>query len=649
LENTKLPGSSQDLVQKDMEQLSALFPDVVQDGRIDWGQLKLRLEESIADEEERYRFTWQGKSQAIRFAQEPSYGTLRPMPDKSRDWEHTQNLYIEGENLEVLKLLQKSYYGKVKMIYIDPPYNTGKEFIYDDDYRDPLGNYLRLTGQADEAGQALYAKPEKEGKRHSRWLNMIYPRLLLARMLLRDDGVIMINIDENESANLQKVTAEIFGENNDLGTIVWDKRNPKGDAKGISYQHEYILVYAKNINRFMKQNRPMRRKKNASRMLRQAADYFSRVGPDYPLEDANRDFAKWVAEQTDLTGGEKAYNRIDENGEVYQAVSMAWPNKRRAPEAYFEPLIHPVTGKPCPVPERGWRNPPATMRELAQSGRLLFGPDETTQPRRKYLLSENVDEIIPSLLYYGGSDDQLLRDLGIAFDSAKALAVVLEHILSFTKDGDLIMDFFSGSATCAHAVMQANAQEGTHRRFLLVQWPEQSKEITGSSGFPTISELGRARILRAGDMIKKDEEGDGVDIGFRMFALDSSNFLQWRPDAQHLEQYLENYVENFITGRSALDAAYELLLKLGYPLTARIEIKEWGGVPFFWVENGELLLCLSGGMTLSVADALVKGLAEEGNPRCRIAVRDANFASDCDKANVEELLCRAGVRELIRF
>ena len=358
----------------------------------------------------------------------------------------------------------------------------------------------------DEDENRLFKNTDSNGRFHSDWCSMIYSRLLLARNLLSDTGVIVINMDENEITNLQKICAEVFGASNDLGTIIWDKRNPKGDAQGVSYQHEYILVYAKNKYTFTSQCKMQRPKKNAAAILKKASQLFSKLSTSYTLSDINRDFSTWMRTQTDFSGGEKAYNRIDENGDVYRPVSMAWPNKKKAPDDYFIPLIHPVTGKECPIPERGWRNPSSTMQKMLESGLILFGKDETTIPNSKYLLKENMYENIPSMLYYGGSDTDLLSQLGIPFDTPKVVDICAEHIKSFSSNGDVILDFFSGSATTAHAVMQLNAEDGGHRKFIMVQLPEKCDEASEAykAGYKNICEIGKERIRRAGEKIKSE-------------------------------------------------------------------------------------------------------------------------------------------------
>ena len=496
--------------------------------------LKQMLSPDVVDGDECYEFTWVGKKASIVEANKPIRKTLRPCPEESKNWDTTENLYIEGDNLEVLKLLQEAYLGKVKMIYIDPPYNTGNDFIYADDFMRSQEEENEQMGMYDENENRLFKNTDTNGRFHSDWCSMMYSRLMLARNLLADDGVILINMDENEITNLQNLCAEVFGLSNDLGTIVWDKRNPKGDAKGISYQHEFILVYAKNKVILTEKCKMQRPKKNASSILKKAAQLFAKVSESYTLEEANVDFATWMRTQNDFSGGEKAYNKIDSNGDVYRPVSMAWPNKKKAPDDYFVPLIHPLTNKPCPVPERGWRNPSATMRRMQEQGLILFGKDESTIPNSKYLLKDNLYENIPSLLYYGGSDTELLSQMGIPFETPKVVSICAEHIQSFTEDGDIILDFFSGSATTAHAVMQLNAEERQSlersienldksdpdylskfqalssqlsqtgkRKFIMVQLPEPCDEQSEAykAGYKNICEIGKERIRRAGKQI----------------------------------------------------------------------------------------------------------------------------------------------------
>ncbi|MGI5872879.1 MAG: site-specific DNA-methyltransferase, partial [Bacillota bacterium] len=584
----------------------------------------------------RYEFTWVGKKAAIVEANKPIRKTLRPCVEESKDWDTTENLYIEGDNLEVLKLLQESYLGKVKMIYIDPPYNTGNDFIYADDFMRSQEEENEQMGMYDEYENRLFKNTDTNGRFHSDWCSMMYSRLMLARNLLRDDGVILINMDENEITNLQKLCAEVFGVSNDLGTIVWDKRNPKGDAKGISYQHEYILVYSKNKAILTEKCKIQRPKKNADAILKKAAQLYANISDGYTLDDANADFAAWIRVQNDFSGGEKAYNKIDSNGDVYRPVSMAWPNKKKAPDDYFVPLIHPVTHKPCPVPERGWRNPSATMRRMQEEGLILFGKDESTIPNSKYLLKDNLYENIPSLLYYGGSDTELLSQMGIPFETPKVVSVCVEHIKSFTEDGDIVLDFFSGSATTAHAVMQLNAEDGGKRKFIMVQLPEpcDEKSEAYNAGYKNICEIGKERIRRAGEKIKSEnpETLQHLDVGFRVFKLDDSNMKDVYYAADDYDQQkLVDMVSNIKEDRTDLDLLFGCLLDWGLPMSLPYKSEQIDGCTVHTYNDGDLIACFD----QNIPESVVKEIAKR--KPLRAVFRDSSFASSPSKINVFEI------------
>ncbi len=656
----KLEGTSMNIVQDNIEKLKKIFPEIFTEGKIDFEVLKQLLGEKIETDKERYSFTWNGKAEARQIAQDTSTGTLRPSKEDSKDWDNTENLYIEGDNLEVLKFLQKSYHGKIKMIYIDPPYNTGKDFVYKDNFKDNLKNYLEVTGQLGEEGQRLSTNSDSSGRYHSDWLNMMYPRLKLARNLLTDDGIIVINMDENEIINLQKLCDEIFGENNNLGTIIWDKRNPKGDSKGIAYQHEYILFYAKNREYFLSECPMLRPKKNAELILKKAKQIFMKINSTYNLEQANKEFSQWVNSQVNFSGGEKAYNKLDENGEVYRPVSMAWPNKSKAPDEYFIPLIHPITKKECPIPERGWRNPKITMENLLDKGLILFGKDETTQPTRKYLLRENMYENIPSLLYFGGSDTDLLKNLNIPFDTPKVVAICMEHILAFTNKNSIILDFFSGSATTAHAVMQLNAEDNGNRKYIMVQLPEACDEKSEAykAGYKNICEIGKERIRRAGEKIKEEIEKENSqlkigekpkkipDVGFKVFKLDSSNIKEWDSETDDLKQILLDSIDNIKSDRSSLDVLYEIISKYGLELTVPIEENE----NFYSIGGGTLLINLNKKIDIEVIDSICeeyRNLLEiDEDFKTTVVLRDSAFKNDVDKTNAIKKLEQSGIKEV---
>lgn len=664
----KEDGQSKRLADDNIKALKAMMPEAFSDGGIDFDRLRQSLGEHVLDAEEKYGLTWHGKAKSTQIALKPTTGTLRPCLQESIHWDTTQNLFIEGDNLEVLKLLQQSYAGKIKMIYIDPPYNTEGDFIYSDCFQDNLDKYLRYTGQVDENGLKSSSNTEASGRKHTNWLNMMLPRIRLARTLLADNGVIVCHIDEHEVSNLYALLDEVFGSENNLGPVVWDKRNPKGDATGIAAQHEYIAVYAKNLER-LKEDKPIRRPKaNAERMMKKARSLFAKLGKrsipkdlgtivkkyklpidvsqyekEWSLDAINAEYQQWLCRQS-LSGGEAAYKFIDEEGQIYRSVSMAWPNKTPAPAEYFIPLKHPVTGRDCPVPERGWRSPPATMKKLLEENRILFGADETKQPERKYVLSENMEENIPSILPFGGSDDTLLAKLGIPFDNPKPVAFAQNLLKYFLADGDMVLDFFAGSATTAHASMGLCAEDGRKFRFLLVQLPEildplkkqqkNAAEFCKSIGKPmNIAEISKERIRRTIGKLQEEYPDSDSDLGFRIFRLDSSNIHAWQPDASNLEQSLIDHVEHLVAGRSNQDVLYEILLKRGIDLTVSVKEKEFVRKTVYSVDNGLLFVCLDERISADDVEELGQGIADwynELQPEMgtQVIFRDSAFETD---------------------
>lgn len=636
----KSDGQSMDIMADNIAKLKELFPEILTENKIDFDTLKALLGEEIEVDDERYSFNWNGKAQARRLAQSPSTGTLRPSKEDSVDWDTTQNLFIEGDNLEVLKLLQKSYHKQVKMIYIDPPYNTGSDFVYHDNFKDSIQNYLELTGQV-ASGKKVGTNTESSGRYHTDWLNMMYPRLKLARNLLRDDGVIAIHIDENEYTNLEKLLSEIFGESNNLGTIVWDKRNPKGEVAGVAQQHELISLFCKNTDAFAASSYFSRKKENAGAMLNKAAILIkSKSGV---TDEVRSLYRQWLKEREhQLSGGESAYNQLDESGDVYQPVSMAAPDR---PETRsHRPLIHPVTGKPCPVPAKGWRYPDSTMDELLRNGRVIFGHDENTQPRRKYLLRENIRESVSSLLYFGGSDDAL----GLPFDNPKPIAVATKLIESICKPGELVMDFFAGSSTTAHAAMQLNTEDDGKRQFIMVQLPESCDEKSEAykAGYKTIAEISKERIRRAGQKIQSENSTYQGDLGFKVFKLDSSNLKPWDADFDSLAQDLAEATEVVKAERKSEDVLFEILLKYGLDLTLPIATHTLEGKTVYEVGVGALVVCLDSGITEAVAEAIGK-LKETLEPEVmRVVFKDSGFANDAAKVNAVQVLKQFGIDDV---
>ena len=426
---------------------------------------------------------WIGKEAVINHDKEVPFRLLRKVKSASVG-ENSQNLIIHGDNLEALKALMPYYVGKIKCIYIDPPYNTGNEnWVYNDKVNSPkIKKWLGKVVGAESVDLC----------RHDKWLCMMYPRLKLLNSLLNEDGVIIIHIDENEVFHLKILMNEIFGEENDLGTIVWDKRNPKGDSQKVSYQHENIIIFAKNIENI--KGSFSVKKVNATDIIKKADSLFLKIGKkDLPedikkiskkynlpkecldeqfkiftLEDINDEFQDWIKKQS-FTGGEKAYSHIDLNGKVYRGVSMAWPNKSKAPDDYWVPLLHPKTNKKCPVPSRGWRYPSSTMAKLLQNNLILFGDDQSKQPERKYLLADNLTQNFTSMISFGGSDDSLQALLGYKFENPKPTALATEILDVFTHKDDIVLDSFAGSGTTAHAVLNLNKIDNGQRKYILVE------------------------------------------------------------------------------------------------------------------------------------------------------------------------------------
>ncbi len=602
-EPRKINIKSPDLNERRLSELYRIMPDLFDaEGQLDEAQLRSLFPSDQTTRIEKFRFEWVGKQESKNRAFSSSLSTLVSDVDRSVDFEKTRNLFIEGDNLEVMKLLQGSYIEQVKCIYIDPPYNTGSDFIYLDNFVEDKKAYWQKTGTVKE-GVKLVALSETNGRKHSQWLNMMQSRLYAARNLLRQDGAIITHIDENEGHRLRMLLEEVFGDANFIGEIIWDKRNPKGDSGAVSYQHESVLIFAKDIQQFREKNELTVPKKNAAMMLKKASHYFSLVGKKitspqmaealsilgieatdehqeiYTLEDANRDYQKWLKDQgQSISGGEAAYKFIDDQGKVYRSVSMAWPNSQPAPKDYLIPLIHPVVGKPCPVPSKGWRNPPQTMKKLLEDGRIVFGNDETTQPQRKYLLEENMMENLPSLLYYGTSDEAKLKKMGIHFDHPKPVEVAKRLMMGFLDHGDVVMDFFAGSGTTGHAIMELNSEHHKDVQFILIQIPEIINSHHGAfkAGYKKVSDLCIDRLKKAGKNFLK-QSSIFLDVGFRVYHLTESYFPEnkFKSNPSKSQQDNRSDFKKYLESMSQiirfdddifLDVITEISLKNGYGL-----------------------------------------------------------------------------------
>ena len=633
----KMRMESVDMTADNIEKIGALFPNCITETKdengklkkaINFEMLKQMLSGEVINGDEAYEFTWVGKKASIVEANKPIRKTLRPCKEESVNWDNTENLYIEGDNLEVLKLLQESYLGKVKMIYIDPPYNTGSDsFVYPDDFKIDLDEFEETSGVIDENGNRVFIQNTKTNPRfHSKWCSMIYQRLMLARNLLSDTGAIFIHIDEHEVYTLEVMCNEIFGAQNELGTIIWDKRNPKGVVAGVAYQHESILVFCKNIKAFAGIDFT-KKKEHADAMINKVETLIKKYGGvNQKVREEYKEFLK--LNKNDLTGGESAYSLVDNNGNIYQPVSMAAPDK---PETRsHRPLIHPVTGKPCPVPAKGWRFTDPTMDNLLAIDKIEFGNDETTQPRQKYYLKDNMYEAVSSLLYYGGSDDAL----GLPFENPKPVYVAKKIVASLAKeDGDIVMDFFSGSATTAHAVMELNSEDSIHRKFIMVQYPEEIKEKTTAykAGYRFIPEIGKDRIRKAISLIKKASE-NSVDLGFRVFKLDESNMNDvYYSSADYSQVMLSMLESNVKSDRNDLDLLFGCLLEWGLPLSLPYSSEQIDGCTVHNYNDGDLIACFD----KDVPDSVIKEIAKR--QPLRAVFRDSSFANSPSKVNVGEI------------
>ncbi|MGX7394251.1 site-specific DNA-methyltransferase [Carnobacterium mobile] len=626
----KMKGTTPDLTVNNIEKLKQLFPEIMTDGKIDFEKLQLLLGKEIDDSPDRYNFTWHGKKETMQFAQQPSKGTLRPVKEKSKNWNTTENLYIEGDNLEVLKLLQKSYNNKVKMIYIDPPYNTGNDFVYKDDFKDSVDSYLELTGQKDNEGVKFNSNTESNGRYHTDWLNMIYSRLKLARNLLTNDGVIFISIDDNEQTNLEKVCDEIFGTENFVEKLIWKKRATPPNDRNIGRIHEYIIVYARDINVLSLGLLP-RNKDSISRYTNPDKD------PRGP----------WVA--SDLSANGKG-------GRFVSSLTYPIKNIETGEEFY-------------PSDGRCWLFNKEKMNRYIKSGQVSFRKNSGSPFLKRYLSEVRDGLTLPTILLdFGFSSnsaieiDNAFNKKGI-FEYAKPTLLLKELIRVGcpNKDG-IILDFFSGSATTAQAMMKLNAEDGGSRKFIMVQLPEilDEKSEAYKNGYHTICDIGEERIRRGGEKVKNDlidknnKEGllsegqinsDELDIGFKVFNLDTSNLNEWQADFDDIETKIDLFESNFVNGRSEEDILYEIILKNGLDLTYPINEVLTEGFKIYDVAFGNLFVCLNEKINRNVARKIVSLKDNYDIETSQVVFKDNGFENDTEKLNCYEILKDAGYQD----
>ncbi|XOB63880.1 site-specific DNA-methyltransferase [Deferribacteres bacterium DY0037] len=640
----KMDGKTLDIVQENINKLKEIFPEVFTEGKIDCDKLKEELGDFIDDREERYSFNWNGKRQAKLIAQTPSTGTLRPCPEESVDWENTKNIFIEGDNLEVLKLLQKSYHKKVKMIYIDPPYNTGHDFVYKDDFKDNIKNYKSITGQLDEEGKNITNNPETSGRYHTDWLNMMYPRLKLARNLLKDDGVIFISIDDNEVSNLRKMCDEIFGEENFIETItVCRSANGMGSKEGYATNHDYIHVYRKAkhdrsflgvapdqdyINKFDKEDEYGKykvdgifRKKGQGARRQDSPNCFY---PVFYNKASGKVFLENKADADTIEAIPKLPNGDDGR--------WVWSKEFASDKLY---RLHASTGGTIYVKDYWNKN-------IRRKPRSVFVDS-------RYLTDRATNEII-----------ELFGEK--VFSTPKPSRLIFDLIDNSLPDDEIIIDFFAGSGTTAQSLLQHNFDNKHKSKYLLVQIPEKiskdNKEHQLAYSFckknnldTNLGTLAIERIRRAAAKIKEENPEYEGDLGFKVFKLDSTNIKPWEVDFDMTQRELEDYISNIKDDRDEHDILYEVLLKFGLDLTLPITEHMIDGQKVYDIGMGALMVCLSDNISIKVAEGIV-ALKEELQPEImRVVFKDSGFAdSELDanvvKANILHILKDAGIEDV---
>ena len=641
----KLNMMSKDGVQENIEKIKALFPnavtEVLRDGKpvlaVDFDVLKQEMSSVLIDDkEERYQFTWPDKKKSVLLANTPISATLRPCKEESVDFDNTENLYIEGDNLDVLKLLQETYLGKIKMIYIDPPYNTGNDFVYEDDFTADSADYLANSGQYDDQGNRLFQNTESNGRFHTDWLNMIYPRLKLAKDLLSDDGVIFISIDDNEQANLKKLCDEVFGEDNCVAIVPWQSRASIQNDTDFSVNHEYIIIYSR------KRRTENRRLKEANYTIWKKRDSF--VVRPLPLDESkfsnpdNDPRGKWKADPFDAPG-------------VRENLSYEIVNSKTG-QSYYPPK------------GRHWRMEKESYLKNLADDRIVFGASGDARPQLKVFYEEKKEFGSIENSWFsanrigttteGTKEVMDLFDGEDIFDMPKPVSLLskLLYISNIDKDS-IILDFFSGSSTTAHAVMQLNAEDGGKRKYIMVQFPEdlqkkydkasgnEKKELENTIEFlkqihkaPLLTEIGKERIRRAGEKIKEENPltTANLDTGFRVLKLDSSNMkpVYYKPE-DYTQDLLSGLEDNIKEDRTPMDLLFQVMLELGKPLSAKIEEKVIGGKKVFVVNDDDLIACFDSNITEEVVKqiALMKPLY--------VVFRDSSMANDSVNTNFEQI------------
>lgn len=635
----KMNKNSLDIVQDNIKRLQLEFPEIFTEGKIDIEKLNEELGEFVSEKNERYNFTWNGKSEAKKLSLTPSSGTLRLCKEDSKNIDTTQNLYIEGDNLEVLKLLQKSYHKKVKMIYIDPPYNTGKDFVYKDNFKDNIKNYLEITGQVDDEGNKLSINSDTGGRYHSDWLNMIYPRLKLARNLLKDDGVIFISIGEDEVSNLEKVCNEIYGEDNKIGFITRVQKKGSDLGNFFSPTSDYILAYAKNslkLNGFKIGIDESKFKK-----IEEKGD---RKGELY--EDSK---SLYQSSLSDLRKGQKYFIECPDGSKVIPPCIIfdevqregekrwRWSKERYLKDAHL--LVFKKT-KSSPL--------------LDENGKQSIWNVYT----KRYLKDAQEKGNVPSNLFtdfLNSKATSSLKKLDLSFSFSKPKELI-NYLIEITNTrNEIILDFFSGSGTTADSVIEMNSNKSISNRFILVQLPEfiENNNVVDKSKFNNICEVGKERIRRAGEKILEESDKDlsNLDVGFKVLRLDSSNIKTWDTDYEDLEQNLLDAVDNIKEDRTNEDLLYEILLKYGLDLTLPIEELTINDKKVFNIGFGALIVCLDSDIDTNTVEqiAQLKKQYEEdyGLEDMKVVFKDNGFKDAVVKTNSLQILKQHSINEVV--
>jgi len=634
----KLKMQTPNLIDKNIEQIATLFPNVITETKdeegnskraVDFDMLKQLLSDVLVDDEdERYRLDWPGKKASLLKANTPINKTLRPCRDESVDFDTTENVYIEGDNFEVLKILQESYLGKIKMIYIDPPYNTGNDFIYKDDFKITKDEYDVEIGAVDEDGEKLFRNTDSNGRFHSDWLSMMYERLVVARDLLKDDGVVFVSIDDGEFDNVKKICNEIFGEDNFLAVFIWEKRTSRENRKVFSVNHDYIVGFAKDRIEFQ--------------IDRGYLPYTDDVLARYKNPD-NDPRGLWQSVSLSVQGG---------HGTKTQFYDIKTPSGR---------IIKTPSGL-C------WRFTKSRLNELIEDNRIWFGKNGDNVPRLKLFISEVVQGLTPHTLWLAdevGTTDSGKREINTVFDGVsvfetpKSVALLKRFLQVSSSDSNFItLDFFSGSATTAHAVMQLNAEDNGNRKFIMIQLPEKADEGSEAykSGYKTISEIGKERIRRAGKEIKDElkekskqlklgEESidtERLDIGFRVYRTDSTNMKDVYYHPENLQHEQLSFLEsNIKEDRTPDDLLTQVILDLGLELNLPIDKKDILGQTIFIVQSNALIACFDDNINFKIVDEIA-----ELKP-FKVVFKDASFKDDKDRINVEERFKRLSPETII--